>query len=68
MLTSDNAIVKVIIRKAISSAQSPIGNNIAILRNTYDIHERNVNICHVYKQAMHQPWSTADVTHDAHNS
>ena len=21
--------------------------------------------CHVYKQAMHQPWSTVDVTRDA---
>ena len=31
MLTSDNKIVKVIITKAIASAQSPIGMNIAIL-------------------------------------
>ena len=65
VLTSDNEIVKVIIRKAISSAQSPIGKNVAILRNMYDIHVRKVNICHVYKQAIHQPWSTVDVTHDA---
>ena len=65
MLTSDNEIVKVIITKAIASAQSPIGMNIAILRNRYDIHVRNVNCCHVYKQAMHQPWSTVDVTRDA---
>ena len=43
MLTSDNEIVKIIITKAISSAQSPIGKNIAILRNRYDIHVRNVN-------------------------
>ena len=64
MLTSDNEIVKVIITKAIASAQSPIGMNIAILRNRYDIHV-NVNFCHVYKQAMHQPWSTVDVTRDA---
>ena len=42
MLTSDNEIVKVIITKAIASAQSPIGINIAILRNRYDIHVRNV--------------------------
>ena len=66
MLTSDNEIVKVIITKAIASAQSPIGLNIAILRNWYDIHVRNVNVCHVYKQAMHQPWNTVDVTRDAH--
>ena len=33
MLTSDNEIVKVIITKAIASAQSPIGLNIAILQN-----------------------------------
>ena len=62
MLTSDNEIVKVIITKAISSAQSPIGMNIAILRNMYDIQVRNVN---VYNQAMHQPWSTVYVTRDA---
>ena len=67
MLTSDNEIVKVIITKAITSAQSPIGMNIAILRNKYDVHVRNVIFCHVYKfkQAMHQPWSTVDVTRDA---
>ena len=38
--------------------------NIPILRNSYDIHV-NVNLCHVYKQAMHQPWSTVDITRDA---
>ncbi len=67
MLTSDNEIVKVIITKAIASAQSPTGMNIAILRNKYDVHVRNVIFCHVYKfkQAMHQPWSTVDVTRDA---
>ena len=64
MLTSDNEIVKVIITKAIASAQSPIGMNTAILRNSYDIHVRNVNFYHVHKQAMHQPWSTVDVTRD----
>ena len=42
-------IFKVIITKAIASAQSPIGMNIAILRNMYDIHVRNINCCHVYK-------------------
>ena len=65
MLTSDNEIVKVIITNAIVSAQSPIGMNITILRNMYDIHVRIVNFCHVYEQAMHQPWSTVDVTQDA---
>ena len=65
MLTSDNEIVKVIIIKAIASAQPSIGMNIAILRNRYDIHVRNVNVCHVYKLAMHQPWSTVGVTRDA---
>ena len=65
MLTSDNEIVKVIITKAIAYAQSPIGMNIAILRNMYAIHVRNVIFCHVCKQAMHQPWSTVDVTRDA---
>ena len=34
MLTTDNEIIKVIITKAIASAQSPIGMNITILRNT----------------------------------
>ena len=65
MLTSDNEIVKVIITNAIVSAQSPIGMNIAILRNMYAIRVRNVNFCHVYKQAMPQPWSTVDVTPDS---
>ena len=65
ILTSDNEIVKVIITNAIVSAQSPIGINIAILRNMYAIRVRNVNCCHVYKQAMHQPWSTVDVTSDS---
>ena len=37
MLTSDNEIVKVIITKAIATAQSPVGMNIAIIRNRYDI-------------------------------
>ena len=31
----------------------------------YDIHVRTVHFCHVYKQAMHQPLSTVDVTRDA---
>ena len=39
--------------------------NIAILRNMYAIRVRNLNCCHVYKQAMHQPWSTVDVTPDS---
>ena len=43
MLTSDNEIVKVIITNAIVSAQSPIGMNIAILRNMYAIRVRKVN-------------------------
>ena len=55
MLTGDNEIVKVIITKAIASAQSPIGMNIAIIRNRYNNHVRNVNFGHVYKQAIHQP-------------
>ena len=65
MLTSDNEIVKVINTKAIASAHSPIEMNTAILRNMYDVHVRNVNFCHVYKQAMHRPWSPVDVTRDA---
>ena len=48
MLTSDNEVVKVIITKAIASAQSPIGMNIAILRNRYDIHVINVIFGHLY--------------------
>ena len=31
----------------------------------YDIHVRNVHFCHVYNQAMPQPWSTVYVTRDA---
>ena len=64
MLTSDNEIVKVIITNAIVSAQSPIGMNIAILRNMYAIRLKR-KCCHVYKQDMHQPWSTVDVTPDS---
>ena len=64
MLTSDNEIVKIIITKAIASAI------LESLSPSYEIgmiytHVRNVHFCHVYKQAMHQPWSTVDVTRDA---
>ena len=38
MLTSRNAIVRHFVRRAIYSAQSPIGRNIAVIRHRYAIH------------------------------
>ena len=37
MLTSCNAIVRHFVRRAINSAQSPIGRNIAVIRHRYAI-------------------------------
>ena len=48
MLTSRNAIV----RRAIYSAQSPIGRNIAVIRHRYAIHVIDINVKHVHRQYL----------------
>ena len=50
MLTSRNAIVRDFVRRAIYSAQSPIGRNIAVIRHRYAIHVIDINVKHVHRQ------------------
>ena len=50
MLTSRNAIVRHFVRRAIYSAQSPIGRNIAVIQHRYPIHVIDVNVKHVHRQ------------------
>ena len=47
MLTSCNAIVRHFVRRAINSAQSPIGRNIAVIRHRYAICVVDINVKHV---------------------
>ena len=48
MLTSHNAVVRHFVRRAIYSAQSPIGRNIAVIRRQYAIHVIDINVKHVH--------------------
>ena len=50
MLTSCNAIVRHFVRRAINSAQSPIGRNIAVIRHRYAICVVDINAKHVHRQ------------------
>ena len=50
MLTSCNAIVRHFVRRAIYSAQSPIGRNIAVIRHRYAICVVDINVKHVHRQ------------------
>ena len=50
MLTSHNAVVRHFVRRAIYSAQSPIGRNIAVIRRQYAIHVIDINVKHVHRQ------------------
>ena len=50
MLTSRNAIVRHFGRRAIYSAQSPIGRNIAVIRHRYKIYVIDINVNHVHRQ------------------
>ena len=50
MLTSRNAIVRHFVRRAIYSAQSPIGRNIAVIRHRYAIYVIDINVQHVHRQ------------------
>ena len=50
MLTSCNAIVRHFVRRAINSAQSPIGRNIAVIRHWYAICVVDINVKHVHRQ------------------
>ena len=54
MLTSRNAIVRHFVRRAIYSAQSPIGRNMAVIRHRYAIHVIDINVKHVHR---HYPFS-----------
>ena len=48
MLSSCNAIVRHFVRRAINSAQSPIGRNIAVIRHRYAICVVDINVKHVH--------------------
>ena len=50
MLTSRNAIVRHFVRRAIYSAQSPIGRNIAVIRHRYAIYVIDINVKHVHRR------------------
>ena len=50
MLTSCNTIVGHFVRRAINSAQSPIGRNIAVIRHRYAIYVIDINVKHVHRQ------------------
>ena len=50
MLTSCNAIVRHFVRRAINSAQSLIGRNIAVIRHRYAICVVDINVKHVHRQ------------------
>ena len=50
MLFINNIIVRHMVRRAISSAQSPLGRNIAIIRRRYTIRVTDVSEHHVYRQ------------------
>ncbi len=50
MLPSCNAIVRHFVRRAINSAQSPIGSNIAVIRHRYAICVVDINVKHVHRQ------------------
>ena len=48
--SSCNAIVRHFVRRAINSAQSPIGRNIAVIRHRYAICVVDINVKHVHRQ------------------
>ena len=50
MFSIRNAIVRHFVRRAIYSAQSPIGRNIAVIRHRYAIHVIDINVKHVHRQ------------------
>ena len=50
MLTSRNTIVNHFVRRAINSAQSPIGRNIAVIRHRYAICVIDINVNHIHRQ------------------
>ena len=59
MLTSRDAIVRYFVRRAIYSAQYPIGRNIAVIRHRYAIHVIDINVKHVHRQ---YPFSHPQIT------
>ena len=50
MLTSCNAIVRLFVRRAMYSAQYPIGRNIAVIRHRYAMYVIDINVNHVHRQ------------------
>ena len=62
MLASDNEIIRLIIRRALLSAQSPIGRNIAILRSVHSIRVRYTCKRHAYMQALQKACSKVHVS------
>ena len=52
MLISRNAIVRHFVRRAINSAQSPIGRNIAVIRHRDAIYVLDINVNHVRRQCL----------------
>ena len=62
MLASDNEIIRLIIRKALLSAQSPIGRNIAILRSMHSIRVRYTCNRHAYTQVLQKACSKVNVS------
>ena len=59
MLTSRIAIVRHFVRRAINSAHSPIGRNIAVIRHRYAICVTNINVNNVHRQ---HPFSQAELS------
>ena len=62
MTASKNEIVRLIIRKALVSDQSPTGRNIAILRKMHSIQVRYIYNRHAYLQALRDTWSKVSVS------
>ena len=61
MLTSRNAIVRHFVRRAIYSAQSPIGRNIALIRHWYSIHVIDINVKSMYPHRQY-PFSHPELS------
>ena len=56
MKTSQNEIVLTCYRSAVRNANTPIGHNIAFLRNTLGIDIDNNDLYHYATKAFVKPW------------
>ena len=52
ILTSCNAIVRHFLIRAINSAQSPVGRNIAVIRHRYAICVVDINVKYVHRPVL----------------